>query len=108
MGGHVCLARRMDKQEQIWIKRVVPLPAEAPRRWGFWRGAATGPAGALIAIQDITDDVRKEQELTIKSAMIREIHHRVKNNLQTIASLLRLQARRSDKEVAESLYLSVN
>jgi two-component sensor histidine kinase len=104
-----CLEQRIEEQNQIWIKRVVPLPL-APRRgwWGRLRRPLAGPAGALIAIQDITDEVRKEQELKIKSAMIREIHHRVKNNLQTIASLLRLQARRSDKEVAESLYLSVN
>ncbi len=105
----VCLEQRIEEQDQIWIKRVVPLP-QAPRRswWGRLRRPAAQPAGALIAIQDITDDVRKEQELKIKSAMIREIHHRVKNNLQTIASLLRLQARRSNPEVAESLRQSIN
>jgi two-component system, sensor histidine kinase PdtaS len=105
----ICLEQRIEEQDQIWIKRVVPLP-QAPRRgwWARLRRPAARPAGALIAIQDITDEVRKEQELKIKSAMIREIHHRVKNNLQTIASLLRLQARRSIPEVAESLRLSVN
>jgi two-component system, sensor histidine kinase PdtaS len=104
-----CLEQRIEEQDQIWIKRVIPLPQAPPRSW--WarlRRTAAEPAGALIAIQDITDEVRKEQELKIKSAMIREIHHRVKNNLQTIASLLRIQARRSNEEVAESLRLSVN
>jgi two-component sensor histidine kinase len=33
--------------------------------------------------------------LLSKDATIREIHHRVKNNLQTVAALLRLQARRT-------------
>jgi two-component sensor histidine kinase len=104
-----CLEQRIEEQDQLWIKRVVPL-TRFPRR-GWWdrlRRRPTGPAGALIAIQDITEEVRKEQELKIKSAMIREIHHRVKNNLQTIASLLRLQARRSSPEVADSLRQSIN
>jgi two-component sensor histidine kinase len=36
-----------------------------------------------------------------KDATIREIHHRVKNNLQTVAALLRLQARRVDAPEAK-------
>src|SRR3546814_12845169 len=43
---------------------------------------------------DIADLRRRERLLLSKDATIREIHHRVKNNLQTISSLLRLQARR--------------
>jgi two-component sensor histidine kinase len=106
----VCLEQRIAEQDQIWIKRVVPLPPEPNRGWRRRiRPADDQPGGALVAIQDITDEVRKEQELKIKSAMIQEIHHRVKNNLQTIASLLRLQARRSPTpEVAEQLRQSIN
>jgi two-component sensor histidine kinase len=53
------------------------------------------PTGAAVFIEDITEARRREQELKVKEATIREVHHRVKNNLQTIASLLRIQARRS-------------
>lgn len=60
-------------------------------------------------ISDVTELRKKEKELMIKSAVIQEIHHRVKNNLQTIASLLRLQARRAkSKEAKAVLEESVN
>jgi len=51
-------------------------------------------AGALILLRDVTEIRHRERELITKDATIREIHHRVKNNLQTVAALLRLQARR--------------
>ncbi|WP_301109123.1 PAS domain-containing sensor histidine kinase [Sporosarcina sp.] len=47
----------------------------------------------LLIVQDITELRTKEKELMMKSVVIKEIHHRVKNNLQTVASLLRLQMR---------------
>jgi two-component sensor histidine kinase len=53
------------------------------------------PTGAVVLVEDITEARRRDQELKVKEATIREVHHRVKNNLQTIASLLRIQARRS-------------
>jgi two-component sensor histidine kinase len=52
------------------------------------------PAGALVLLRDVSDLRRRDRLLLSKDATIREIHHRVKNNLQTIASLLRLQGRR--------------
>jgi len=58
------------------------------------------PAGALVLVEDLTEARRREAEIKVKEATIREVHHRVKNNLQTIASLLRIQARRSDSEEA--------
>jgi two-component system, sensor histidine kinase PdtaS len=61
-------------------------------------------AGLLVLVEDLTEARRRERELGIKEATIREVHHRVKNNLQTIASLLRMQARRSDSpEVRRAL-----
>lgn len=59
-------------------------------------------SGCVISVQDFTDLRKKEQELNAKSLIIREIHHRVKNNLQNIASLLRLQMRRSDSELVKA------
>ena len=55
-------------------------------------------AGALVLVDDLTEARRRERELGVKEATIREVHHRVKNNLQTIASLLRMQARRSSND----------
>ena len=52
--------------------------------------------GGLVLLRDVTDLRRRDRELVTKDATIREIHHRVKNNLQTVAALLRLQARRID------------
>ncbi len=49
-----------------------------------------------VVMQDITWRRDQEKELVLRSVAVKEMHHRVKNNLQTIASLLRLQARRSD------------
>ena len=51
--------------------------------------------GAIVLCRDVTEIRHQEQELITKDATIREIHHRVKNNLQTVASLLRIQARRT-------------
>ncbi len=50
--------------------------------------------GALVLMRDVSDLRRFHRLLLSKDAAIREVHHRVKNNLQTISSLLRLQARR--------------
>jgi two-component sensor histidine kinase len=56
--------------------------------------------GAIVLCRDVTEMRHQEQELITKDATIREIHHRVKNNLQTVASLLRIQARRTHSEEA--------
>ncbi len=62
--------------------RVIPIVRDGAR------------TGALVLCRDVTEVRRRERELVGKDATIREIHHRVKNNLQTVAALLRLQARR--------------
>ena len=55
------------------------------------RGAVTG---AVVAVRDVSDLRRRDRLLISKDVTIKEMHHRVKNNLQTISSLLSLQARR--------------
>jgi two-component sensor histidine kinase len=50
--------------------------------------------GAVVLVHNITELRRKDRALISKDATIREIHHRVKNNLQTVSALLRLQSRR--------------
>jgi len=66
------------------------------------------PSGALVLVRDVTEVRRRDRALLSKDATIREIHHRVKNNLQTVAALLRLQARRSkDGAVRHALAESV-
>ncbi|WP_199439430.1 PAS domain-containing sensor histidine kinase [Umezawaea beigongshangensis] len=69
------------------------------------RGSA---AGAIVLCRDVTEVRRRDRALMSKDATIREIHHRVKNNLQTVAALLRLQSRRtSSEEAREALTESV-
>ena len=69
--------------------RAIPLKWQGTRR------------GALVLCRDVTQVRKQERELITKDATIREIHHRVKNNLQTVASLLRIQARRTHSDVAK-------
>lgn len=55
--------------------------------------------GCVLSMQDVSELRRKERELNAQSASIREIHHRVKNNLQNVVALLRLQMYRSRSRV---------
>jgi two-component sensor histidine kinase len=98
--------REQREGSHIWVRKV--LPVWAPRSSRGWLQAVTtglgrpGSVGAvLIMVHDATEERRKDQELEVKTTMIQEVHHRVKNNLQTIAAMLRMQARRT--QGAESL-----
>ena len=63
----------------------------------------------VIAIADVTELKLKDEQLMVKSAVIQEIHHRVKNNLQTVAGLLRIKARHSQSaETQTALKESLN
>lgn len=69
---------------------------EAGERVLNYRTLALPHGGAVVLVEDVTEARRREQELKVKEATIREVHHRVKNNLQTVASLLRIQGRRTE------------
>jgi two-component sensor histidine kinase len=58
--------------------------------------------GAVALVRDISDLRRRDRLLLSKDATISEIHHRVKNNLQTISSLLRLQGRQLTEPTARA------
>jgi len=76
----------VESRQAALSLRAVPLLEDGVR------------TGALVLCRDVTELRRREQELLTKDATIREIHHRVKNNLQTVSALLRLQTRRIGSE----------
>lgn len=70
--------------------------------------AGTNRVGAIVLLNNVTEVRRRERQLLTKDATIREIHHRVKNNLQTVSALLRLQARRiDDPNASQALHEAV-
>lgn len=104
------LEHEANENGHIWVRKV--LPVWAPATLPAWLDRATGRQnrrsvidGVLILIHDATEERRKKEELQVKTTMIQEVHHRVKNNLQTIAALLRMQARRShDDDTQQALH----
>ncbi len=83
LDGRPSLRMELEAGGAAMLLRALPLRP---------RGA---PAGALVLVRDVTEVKRRDRALLTKDATIREIHHRVKNNLQTVAALLRLQSRRT-------------
>ncbi len=85
VAGRPTLRMEVEAKAATVVFRAMPLV----------RGGTS--VGALVLVRDVTEVRRRDRALLSKDATIREIHHRVKNNLQTVAALLRLQARRSDQ-----------
>jgi two-component sensor histidine kinase len=82
LGGRAHRDTEVATPSVALIVRCIPLLPEGHR------------IGALVLVRDVSDLRRRDRELVTKDATIREIHHRVKNNLQTVAALLRIQGRR--------------
>jgi two-component sensor histidine kinase len=58
----------------------------------------------ILVLRDVSELSLKEKELKVKGALIKEIHHRVKNNLNAVAALLRMQLRRSNNEAVKEAF----
>ncbi len=82
LGGRLPRDAEVDDDGTVLILRSIPLRPSGEH------------LGALVLLRDVSDLRSRDRELVTKDATIREIHHRVKNNLQTVQALLRLQARR--------------
>ncbi len=105
-----CQEHEVLEGNRYWTRKVVPLCSTESGRWPFGNKAPkTSPRGAIIMVHDETEEREKAIELHVKSTMIKEVHHRVKNNLQTVASILRMQSRRAaNPEVQTQLNEAVN
>ncbi len=88
--GRDARSREVETAAAVVHVRVIPL-----RPGG-------NHVGALVLVRDVSELRSRDRQLLSKDATIREIHHRVKNNLQTVAALLRLQARRLDMPEARA------
>jgi two-component sensor histidine kinase len=100
-----CLEREEEAGGRYWVKKAIPLldlPGARLWSWINLQREAEEPTHVMLLVRDSTEVRRREQELRVKTAMIQEVHHRVKNNLQTIAALLRMQVRRMPGEEARS------
>ena len=105
-----CLERQDEHVGLTWIRRALPVIASDDTIWRSIRRSLhprrvlpPRTRGVLILIHDATQTLRAQLELESKMAMLREVHHRVKNNLQVVASLMRLQGRRASGEEAKAV-----
>lgn len=108
LAQNCCMERDTKEGDRYWVRKALPLTSYSTSRWpwmdGFGRSGLTAkPYGVMIAIHDATESRRQDQEIRVKNAMIQEVHHRVKNNLQTIAGLLRMQSRRVKSDEARQI-----
>ncbi len=105
--------RRESNDGRIWIRTVIPLKSEPVTWQNYWQNWSWSSAmsrneveevdAVLVLLRNTTEAVQKQRELNVKSAMIQEVHHRVKNNLQIIAAMMRIQARRCETDEARQV-----
>jgi two-component sensor histidine kinase len=94
--GPMPVTREVEHGPEVTVVlRCIPLLSDAPQ-------SKVEVSGAVVILRDVSEVRRRDRLLMSKDATIREIHHRVKNNLQTISSLLRLQGRRLESPEAKA------
>ena len=109
--SHHCIERRYESDDgRIWVRIAIPLHMQPvrwrsafrslPWEWAAGSGEDSDLNGVMVLLHNATEAVQKQRELNVKSAIIQEVHHRVKNNLQNIAAILRIQARRVQSDEA--------
>lgn len=107
LAENCCLEWEAEEGDRHWARKGIPVldyPTNAWERFGYT--LSDGPVkndGVLIIIRDDTELRRQDEAIRVKNAMIQEVHHRVKNNLQTIAGLLRMKSRRVQSEEAKQV-----
>lgn len=105
-----CLELKVEQDGLTWTRKVLPITAADEsllaglvRRMRPRAPSLPRPRGVFILIHDETEAIKTRRELESKMAMVREVHHRVKNNLQIIASIMRMQARRVSGDEARAV-----
>lgn len=89
------VVEELDQEHDVTLLvRSIPILKQGVR--------ATNVVGGVVLMRDVSELRRRDRLILTKDATIKEIHHRVKNNLQTISSLLRLQGRRLSSDEAKA------
>jgi two-component sensor histidine kinase len=80
---------------------VLNLYSDRAGQWYFDPARAAECAEFFLSVAGMMELFIRTKALEANTTFYKEIHHRVKNNLQTVASLLRMQLRRLDRQSAE-------